>query len=93
LVAKSDYTKDTLHPFLAKQPFKMHMNLRSLFLSISISLLGYYTGYAYFRNIKLMCMVGEEYDSGSSRDWAAKGPMLWVDAVAELYNFDAPDHF
>lgn len=25
-------------------------------------------------------MVGEEYDSGSSWDWAAKGPMLLVDA-------------
>jgi hypothetical protein len=66
----------------------MNMNLRSLFLSISISLLGHYTGYAYFRNIKLMCMVGEEYDSGSSRDWAVKGPMLLVDAVAKLYKFD-----
>jgi hypothetical protein len=47
----------------------MHMSLRSLFLSISISLLGHYTGYAYFRDIKLMGII---YSNGWRGIWEWK---------------------
>ena len=29
-------------------------------------------------NIPLIILAGKEYGSGSSRDWAAKGPICWV---------------
>jgi aconitate hydratase len=29
-------------------------------------------------NIPLIALVGKDYGSGSSRDWAAKGPFLLV---------------
>jgi hypothetical protein len=40
-------------------------------------------------------LAGAEYGSGSSRDWAAKGPMLQVNSFhyfLQLYAVDKPNH-
>lgn len=35
-------------------------------------------------NVQLVLLVGKDYGSGSSRDWAAKGPYLLVSFKPEL---------
>ena len=34
----------------------------------------------------LVILAGKDYGSGSSRDWAAKGPWILVSAVYVLYS-------
>ena len=36
-------------------------------------------------NVPLVAIVGKDYGSGSSRDWAAKGPFLLVN-IFYLFN-------